>query len=192
MTEKLYGNPEQICLFEKPQLDTSPAGCDTIREELFDSKNIEKIKNAFSTFTDCLKHVGMRDATPEEIECIDKHIKERSYPTGVSFWDNWHLSKDDITGINEIDTYISEINSQDNFIAKVNSLPMWDTPEISQFDDKWKEAIDKMNEVPNNYPHEDDRFYIPKEYKNMTVEELRIEKEKLFKELKGEKTDERN
>lgn len=40
-------------------------------------------------------------------------------------------------------------------------------------DDKHKEVIDKMNEVPNNYPHEDDRFHIPKEYKNMSSKQLK-------------------
>ena len=92
---------------------------------------------------------SMRDATPEEIECINKNIKERSYPTGVCFWDNWHLRKDDNYGINEIDTYISEVNSQYNFIAEVNSFP-----------------------TPESYPHEDGRFYIPEEYKNMSNEQL--------------------
>lgn len=97
-------------------------------------------KNPFAFLTE-----GMRDATPEEIESIDKHIKERSYPTGLCFWDNWHLNQN-----NEIDTYISEINSQDNFIAEINSLPM-----------------------PETYPHEDDNFYIPKEYKDMSSEQLK-------------------
>lgn len=40
-------------------------------------------------------------------------------------------------------------------------------------DDKHKEVIDKMNEVPNNYPHEDSRFYIPEEYKKHSNEHLK-------------------
>jgi dUTP pyrophosphatase len=87
------------------------------------------------------------------------------YKIKEPFFENWHLRKDDNCGINEIDTYISELNSQDNFIAEINSLPM-----------------------PESYPHEDDRFNIPEEYKNMTKEELEDEKEKLLKELlKGRK-----
>lgn len=106
----------------------------------------------------------MRDATPEEREYISKRIKEISYPTGVCFWDNWQLNQNNETGINEIDTYISELNSQDNFIAEINSLPM-----------------------PETYPHEDDRFYIPEEYRKMTKEELKIEQEELLKEIKRRK-----
>ena len=63
-----------------------------------------------------------------------------------------------------IDAVIPEINSSNRFIAEINSLPM---PEI--------------------YPHEDDRFYIPEEYRKMTKEELKIEQEKLLKEIKRRK-----
>ena len=42
MTEKLYGNPEQMSLFEKPKLDTSPAGCDTIYESFWNIKHNNK------------------------------------------------------------------------------------------------------------------------------------------------------
>ena len=80
---------------------------------------------------------GMRDATPEEREYINKCIKEISYPTGVCFWENWQLNQNNETGINEIDTYISEINSQDNFIAEINSLPTTN------------ELIDAFNELGN-------------------------------------------
>lgn len=63
-----------------------------------------------------------------------------------------------------IDTVIPKINSPNRFIEEINSLPMHET-----------------------YPHEDDMFYIPEEYRKMTKEELIIEKEKLFKELKRRK-----
>ena len=59
--------------------------------------------------------------------------------------------------VNEIDTYISKVNSQNNFIAEINSLPM-----------------------PESYPHEDDRFYIPEEYKNMSSEQLGKVKNALY------------
>lgn len=42
MTEKLYGNPEQMSLFEKPKLDTSPADCDTIYESFWNIKHNNK------------------------------------------------------------------------------------------------------------------------------------------------------
>lgn len=114
---------------------------------------------------DPVEFIGeMRDATPEEREYINKCIKEISYPTGMCFWENWQLNQNNEIGINEIDTYISELNSQDNFIAEINSLPM-----------------------PETYPHEDDRFYIPEEYRKMTKEELKIEQEKLLKEIKRRK-----
>lgn len=72
------------------------------------------------------------------------------YKIKEPFFENWHLRKDDNCGMNEIDMYISEVNSQDNFIAEINSLPM-----------------------PDNYSHEDDKFDIPEEYKNITSEQLR-------------------
>lgn len=63
-----------------------------------------------------------------------------------------------------IDTVIPEINSPNRCIEEVNSFPM-----------------------PKTYPHEDDRFYIPEEYRKMTKEELKIEQEKLLKEIKRRK-----
>lgn len=157
MTEKLYGDPEQMSIFDSmEQLLLEPIEMEHGKDY---REKVELKINALS-FLDG----SMRDATPEEIECINKNIKERSYPTGVCFWDNWHLRKDDNYGINEIDTYISEVNSQYNFIAEVNSFP-----------------------TPESYPHEDDRFYIPEEYTNMTIEELKIEQKKLLKEIKRRK-----
>lgn len=76
--------------------------------------------------------------------------KEMEYQVNYPSVENWQLNQNNETGINEIDTYISEINSQDNFIAEVNSLPK-----------------------PESYPHEDDRFYIPEEYKHMSSEQLK-------------------
>ena len=150
MSEKLYGNPKQMSLFEDMEQSLLEAiemeyGKD-YREKVEKELKIEPFNNKYlCQYTDDL-------VIPSE---VSKTL--------------WEFGKDPKkfihTGINEIDTYISEINSQDNFIAEVNSLPM-----------------------PESYPHEDDNFYIPEEYKNMTIEELKIEKEKLLKELlKGRK-----
>ena len=74
-----------------------------------------------------------------------KQTKKQHYPIGSPFWENWHIQE-----TNEIDDYISKINSSDRFIEEINSLPM-----------------------PESYPHEDDRFYIPEGYKEMSSEQLR-------------------
>ena len=64
----------------------------------------------------------------------------------------------------EVDDYILKVNSQDNYIAKVNSVP-----------------IPKHKEW-----HEDDNFEIPEYIKNMSREELAVAIDNLYRELKGE------
>lgn len=125
MSEKLYGEPEQLkltlpdCYYMtdcSEELIIEPENNKyLVRYSDDDVVSAEINESLWEFATDPVKFINsMRDATSEEIECIDRHIKERSYPTGVCFWDNWHLGENNETAINEIDDYI----------AKINSLPM--------------------------------------------------------------------
>lgn len=100
-----------------------------------------------------------------EIEKVAKELKIK--PENNKYLA--HYSADDVVS--------AEIN--DNLIVAMNSFKI-----PTELSDELKKVIDKMNEVPNNYPHEDDNFYIPEKYRNMTIEELKAEEKKLLKELK--------
>lgn len=93
----------------------------------------------------------------DKVKCFE----QISYPTGMCFWENWHLNKDN--GINEIDTYISEVNSQDNFIAEINSLPTTN------------ELIDAFNELGNvAWVAEDELIRARELFKENIMEKIKI------------------
>lgn len=93
----------------KDMRDTTKEEQETIDDGSVDDINIdlsEDIRNARGILIDQFakdqdkeildwcESAGMRDATKEERETIDKHIKEISEPTGYNFWDALKESKE--------------------------------------------------------------------------------------------------